>query len=120
MKSLSYIATISCIALALTATAAAQDRPGAEASGKEKRETIPARQNDGGDAAPAFVDEDGDGINDNQHNQRGTENAQQQVRQRRRDHFIDVDGDGINDERCDGVGVRGGQRRGQQKGDGGQ
>ncbi|MBN1448422.1 MAG: hypothetical protein JXA28_10870 [Bacteroidetes bacterium] len=66
-----------------------------------------------------FVDEDGDGINDNalmrgQRDGRETEGIQ--IRERRRDHFIDNDGDGINDNRCSGVGIMQGKRRGQQKG----
>lgn len=65
-----------------------------------------------------FVDEDGDGINDNSQQKQDTEGNRQQVRERRRDQFIDTDGDGINDERCSGMGVRSGQRRGQQKGGG--
>jgi hypothetical protein len=66
-----------------------------------------------------FVDEDGDGINDNaaQVRERGEQDGSgQQLRTRRRDHFIDQDGDGINDERCSGMGISRGQRRGQQKG----
>ncbi|MDT8323219.1 MAG: hypothetical protein RRA94_03825, partial [Bacteroidota bacterium] len=69
-----------------------------------------------------FVDEDGDGINDNSLSgqQQDAKAQRQHMRERRRDHFIDVDGDGINDERCSGMGVGGGERRGQQKGGGGQ
>jgi hypothetical protein len=68
-----------------------------------------------------FVDEDGDGINDNAQSakQQDPREQRQQMRERRRDHFIDADGDGINDERCSGMGVSGGERRGQQRGGGG-
>jgi len=65
-----------------------------------------------------FVDEDGDGINDNvrlRQRRDGNDPASGQLRQRRRDHFIDNDGDGINDNRCGGMGIMQGKRRGQQK-----
>lgn len=66
-----------------------------------------------------FVDENGDGINDNlgSNAQRGDGDGNgTHLRERRRDHFIDNDGDGINDNRCNGMGIMHGKRRGQQKG----
>ncbi len=114
MNSLTHIAAVSFLAFAMTATVAAQEKPV-----KEKQEAARVQQEKDSDATPTFVDEDGDGINDNTQGPHNAENTQRQARQRRRDHFIDRDGDGINDERCDGVGVGGGQRRGQQKGGGG-
>lgn len=109
-----------CSAAAHTAYAQekkdAKDANPAVQTGQEQSKAAQAQQKD---AQPEFVDEDGDGINDNTSMTRRQDDGGQsarQLRERRRDHFIDNDGDGINDNRCGGMGIMQGRRRGQQKG----
>lgn len=56
-----------------------------------------------------FIDENGDGINDNQ------QGKGLRKRKGRTDKFIDNDGDGINDNRCQGMGWGKGKQKGHGK-----
>ena len=53
-----------------------------------------------------FVDENGDGINDNQ------QRKGQKKKKGKTDEFIDNDGDGINDNRCQGMSWGKGKQKG--------
>ncbi len=104
------------IALGLAPSAAAQEKSkGTENPSSQEKST------DRDVKSGQFVDEDGDGINDNARaaGPRDGTGQQQKKRKHRRDHFIDADGDGINDERCSGMGVGRGERRGERRGGGG-
>lgn len=120
-----FISILFLAAAALTPLAPihAQQQTGSdEKSGRDARQEqqLNTTQEQKQDDALPFVDENGDGINDNARMTRSGDNpaheAGQRLRERRRDHFIDNDGDGINDKRCSGMGIMQGKRRGQQKG----
>jgi hypothetical protein len=56
--------------------------------------------------APAFRDENGDGIDDRAHRHTSaTPTAASPKHDAKVDCFIDADGDGINDNRCCGMGI---------------
>jgi len=84
----------------LTIAASAQDKT--EPKKKEpveKKEEIKSEEVKTEDKdAEKFIDENGDGINDNQ------QGKGLRKRKGRTDKFIDNDGDGINDNRCQGMG----------------
>ncbi len=122
MKYIAILFAALFIGLAVVPSARAQeDRRGGD-SGTEvtqAQERSEHEQGDRGKKDIPFVDEDGDGINDNLRSsaKRGDgDGSGTRLRERRRDHFIDNDGDGINDNRCSGMGIMHGKRRGQQKG----
>ena len=122
MKYIAIFPIMFFMLLAAASTALAQEDGRGQDAGSEATSGRQDAEQAHGDAEGndiPFVDENGDGINDNlgRSVQRGNGNASgKQQRGRRRDHFIDNDGDGINDNRCSGMGITQGKRRGQQKG----
>jgi len=121
MKYIAMLPIMLLLFAAVTTASAQEDRRGRDAgtettAGQEDGEYP---QGDSEEKHIPFVDENGDGINDNlgRSAQRGDgDGSSKRQRGRRRDHFIDNDGDGINDNRCNGMGIMQGKRRGQQKG----
>jgi hypothetical protein len=76
----------------------------------EKNEEMKTEENKKEDQGKEkFIDENGDGINDNQQG-KGFKN-----RKGRNDKFVDNDGDGINDNRCQGMGWSKGKQKGHGK-----
>jgi hypothetical protein len=71
----------------------------------EKKEEITKENQD----KDKFIDENGDGIDDNQ------QGKGLRKRKGRTDKFIDSDGDGINDNRCQGMGWGKGRQKGHGK-----
>lgn len=94
---------LTAIALMFLATLPAytQETPATE----KKQETQDEKQKSPGAKVDKnnFVDENGDGINDNIST--GKQIRGNNRRARQHDRFIDADGDGINDSRCSGLGV---------------
>ncbi len=95
------IILLSLLTMLLAPALFAQEQPVKQRGTTEttKEQNTKARETKQG----AFVDEDGDGIDDAQRQDQTRKQKRERKRQRTQDTFIDADGDGINDNRCNGV-----------------